>query len=144
MTALAADGVRFYADTRHTKAYPVLSATAIWDGSALCILAAGFARPVAASLSSPEFIGFARESVPATTGNGAVTVNVIEEGFLSRVAAITSATGIGNVGDTVYMSDDGSGFTLASTNNVSIGKIHSYDATNGFTIFFQSVTRRSI
>ena len=143
MTALAADTIRIFEGNIPDKCahFQVLTATTIYEGSAVCAESAvGYARPVAASLTSPEFYGFAEESVVNSGASGAKKVKVRREGVIV-LTAITGMTGITNIGDSVYMSDDGTGFTSTSTNNVLIGKVGNY-VDSKFLVDFQAISLR--
>lgn len=145
MTALAED-TRRDMEVGHPPRiarFAVLTATTIYRGSAVCAeTASGYARPVAASLTNPEFYGFAIDGVANPGASGAEHVEVVQEGVLV-VDAITGATGVADIGDVVYMADDGTGLTETSTNNVAIGKIVDYIGGK-FRVFFQATALRSI
>lgn len=125
MAALAADRVNKYGGGLFKKqSYPVKASAVIYGGAGICLEAAdGFARPVAASLTNPEFLGFALEKKTGTGTSGAVVVQAQTEGILiTALANVAGATAVTDIGATVYMSDDQT-FTLTSTNNVAIGKV---------------------
>jgi hypothetical protein len=147
MTALAADTTRVYDSgvPRVQRDSLVKASTTIYNGSALCLEQAdGYARPVAASLTAPVFLGFALEEVVNSGASGTKRVRTISQGVLTvPLAGVTGATAVTDIGATVYMADDGSGLTLTSTNNVAIGKI--MGLVDGFLmIFFQAGPLRSL
>lgn len=138
--ALSADTTRKFASGIDPiiQDHPVKASNTIYAGAALCCEADGYARPVAASLTSPEFLGFAEEAQASVGSNGAADVRIRQQGIV-YVSAITGLSGIGDVGTAVYMSDDNT-FTNSATNNVAIGKVASYDATDKFGVSFKAAT----
>lgn len=145
MTALAKDTSRIVHRDPHDEKFQVKTATTIYAGSALVTEAAdGYARPLAASLTNPVFLGFALEGVVNAGASGAKLVLVSQEGDVEvALAGVTGGTGVIDIGVTVYMADDGTGFTLTSTNNVAIGKVVNY-VDGKFLIHYQGAGRRSI
>jgi hypothetical protein len=147
MTALSATVRVTRKIEEHVRAaHPVKTATAIYGGAALCLEAAnGFARPVAAGLTNPEFLGFSTEDIASSgAASGTLSVNVIAQGIIELpLAGVTGATAVTDIGTTTYMADDGTGFTTASTGNVSIGKVAGLVA-GMITIFFQADALRSL
>lgn len=146
MTALSADFTRrMYSDPMYEQRLAVKTSTTIYDRSAVCLEAAdGFTRPVAASLTNPEFQGFALEGAANTGASGAVKVLVSQKGRLVvALAGVTGGAGVADIGSTVYLADDGTGLTLTSTNNVPIGKISAY-VDSEFTIAYEADALRSI
>ncbi len=146
MTALAAASHRRVPARRFDKNLPhgVKAEAVVFAGSALCLESAdGFARPIAQSLTAPEFLGFALKSADATgLASGALVIEVAAEGIL-ELAAIAGMTGVTHIGDTVYMADDGDAFTGTSTNNVAIGKVVAF-ASGIFYVHFQAHALRSL
>lgn len=136
--ALSADTTRKFASGIDPIIHdmPVKASSTIYAGAALCSEADGYARAVAASLTSPKFLGFAERAQASVGSNGAATVRVRMQGIV-YVSAITGLSGIGDVGTAVYMSDDTT-FTNSSTNNVLVGEVISYDATDKFGVRFTS------
>lgn len=145
MTTLSATRTRQFisSPTRPNEKHPVLASTKIYSGSGVCKLdAAGYARPIAASLTNPSFLGFAEEPIDNSAGaDGALEVNIKPEGVL-LLDTITGAVGRVDVDKPVYMSDDGTGFTLTALNNVLIGAITNY-IDGKFRVFFQAKAYRS-
>ena len=128
MTALSADTIRTrdYDADATIRYFGVKAAAVVYVGAAVCLEQAdGYARPVAGSLTNPVFLGFALQAVTNGGSSGSVSVAVDVEGSI-WVSAITGAAGVADIGKVVYMSDDGSGFTLTSTNNVPMGRIGNF------------------
>lgn len=138
--ALSADTTRKFASgiDPFIEDHAVKASNTIYAGAALCCEADGYARPVAASLTSPEFLGFAEEAQASVSTNGAATVRVRQQGIVF-VSAITGLSGVGDKGTAVYMSDDNT-FTNSATNNVLIGKVENYNATDKFLVSFKAAT----
>jgi len=143
MTALSADTPRVMEGTSHLalQKYPLAASTTIYSGSAVCAAAAnGLAIPVADSITNPEFYGFAVESASTTLGDTHVTV--MTKGVII-LSAITGCDGPNDIGTTIYMSDDGTGFTTTSTDNVPIGKLQNY-VGGEYRVAFEADAHRSI
>lgn len=139
--ALSADKSRsFTYDGNHVSKYPMEASSTIYQGSAVGDNGSGYAQALAAG---DPFLGFcALNQATGGSAAGAVKVEIIEEGYLHNVS-VTNGTAQSLAGDTVYMSDDDT-FTVASTSNSAIGKLHHRNADGTWTIFFQSVHRRSL
>lgn len=107
--------------------YQVKASTTIYGQAGVCLEAAdGYARPCAASLTNPEFLGFALEKVVNSGASGAKNVELQNKGVLiALLADVAGAAGVTDIGATVYMSTDND-LTLTSTNNVPIGKVVTY------------------
>lgn len=148
MTALSADFKREMAAGPLSVPFPVKTATAIWDRAALCLEDAnGFARPVAAGLTNPEFLGFAMHAVATSTdSSGTYYVEINQEGYVVAPSGdVSGVSAVTDVGKTIYMTDDGNGFTTLSTGNVPIGKVAAVDATQSKVwIHYQAHALRSI
>jgi len=129
--ALSADTPRTY-ELGEINELPVAASTIIYEGAAVG-LTSGYARGLVAG---DEFQGFATEQADnsAVATNGAINVKVRESGKI--VATITSIA-VTNIGDNVYMSDDGT-YTLESSGNSLIGKVHRYVAANTCVVQFKS------
>jgi hypothetical protein len=145
MAALAADKVMQWGGggPLHLQEFPVLTNVHIYKGAGVCAeTAVGYARPIAASLTGPEFYGFAMLAADNNPGaSGAINVLCSTEG-IALVTAITGLTGITDVNTAVYMSDDQT-FTNSATNNVAVGKVVNFDGTY-FHVFYQATARASI
>lgn len=150
MAALAQDKqVVVMSDGQIRLSYGVKTATTIYDGSLICNESAdGFARPVAASLTAPEFLGLAVQKVVNAGASGAANVTALAECVI-EVTAVAGATGVAHVGEIVYAASDNiADLTLTSTNNVGVGKITDYIADavagNRFRVHLQAAALRSI
>ena len=129
--ALSADTPRAY-ELGEINELPVLASTKIYEGAAVG-LSSGYARGLVAG---DEFQGFATEQADnsAVATNGAINVKVRECG---KIQATIASVAVTNVGDSVYMSADGT-FTLESSGNSLIGKVHRYVTTNTCIVKFKS------
>jgi len=131
---------------------PVKGATTIYGGSAVGDDATGLARQLvaadpfrgfavakAANVADPNKPGFTINGI-ALGADQAINVGLRIEGII-EVAAITGASGIGDIDKDVYMSD-GNTFTLTSTSNTRIGRTLYY--LNGvFGIYFKASAAHS-
>lgn len=125
--ALSAEVVRTYiaADVKYQIRTMLRNTAKIWKGAGVCLEpATGLTRPVAASLTSPQFMGFAVETVdPSAVATGTLDCTVLSQGVLVLPSTgITGATAVTDQGKTVYMSDDNT-FTTTALNNVQVGKL---------------------
>lgn len=101
----------------------------------------GAARPLTAG---DPFLGIVHPVQLDMTGVTANSkkVHVATRGTIKNVSAIAGASGIGDIGDLVYASDDGT-LTKTSTSNTLIGRIANYDADAAvFHVQFESVIHR--
>ncbi len=128
MTAAAATVLRDYVSGACPPGYEmtrvVKANVTVFQGMAMCMESATVGLiALAASLTAPEFAGFALEAVEANAAGA--RVKLLQKGVL-RLATIAEVAGLADdtsSGLTIYMSDSGTGFTLDGTNNVSIGKL---------------------
>lgn len=128
--ALSADTPRSY-ELGDINVLPMYRSVTIYEGSAVG-LTSGYAR---ALVAGDEFQGFCIEkAVNAVATDGAASVKVRDKGKMQITLTSVAVT---NVGDAVYMSDDGT-FTLDSSGNSLIGKVHRYVTTNTCVIEFKS------
>ncbi len=117
MTTLAANSPRHY-ELGDRNAFPVIASDIIYEGAAVGDNGSGLARPLAAA---DPFMGFAEAKADNSAGAAsAINVRVLERGKIEL--AVTGVTGAGDVGSSVYASDDDT-FTLTSTSNTLIGKV---------------------
>lgn len=134
MTTLAKDTPRDY-EIGDRNELPVIASDIIYEGAAVGDNASGYARPLVAA---DPFRGFAEQKADNSDGAaGDVNVRVIERGKI--VANVTGATGVGDVGSSVYMSDDDT-FTLTSTSNSLIGTVVRYVSGTKCVIAFKSAS----
>lgn len=114
--------------------FPVASgASPIYEGSALSLTSDGYARGLTAG--DTLFAGHAEEAVDNSAGaSGAKTVRAKTGTYRAEV----TLTGVAqtNVGDLVYMSDDGT-YTLSSGGSaVKVGIVVRYVSTNTCVVEF--------
>lgn len=116
MTTLAANKPRKM-EIGDRNEFPVVASDIIYAGAAVS-LNSGNAQPL---VGAQPFAGFAEAKADNSTGAaGDVKVRVIERGKIE--VPVVGATGITNVGASVYASDDDT-FTLTSTSNALIGTV---------------------
>lgn len=138
MTTLAADKARAY-ELGDVQELPVVATDIIYEGAAIGDNGSGYARPLVAA---DPFLGFAEQRADNATGAaGAVNVRVRTRG--QAVLSVAGVTGVGDVGETVYASDDDT-FTLTSTSNTAIGKVARFVSGTTVVVAFESVSHRSI
>lgn len=96
--------------------YPVLTAVAIFEGSAVGLQAAsGYARQLVAATDLDRFLGFAQAPADNTAGaSGAIHVEVLSRGRVPL--AVTGVDGVNDIGKAVYASD-GNTFTLTQADD---------------------------
>lgn len=132
MTTLAANSPRDQ-EVGNINEIPVIASDIIYEGAAVGDNASGYARPLQAA---DPFLGFAEQKVDNSAGAaGALSVRVTERGKL--VVPVVGATGVGDVGTAVYMSDDDT-FTLTSTSNSLIGKVGRYVSGTTCMVHYKS------
>lgn len=138
--ALTADTSRkFGVTTGPYSREPVKASSTIYMGSAVGDDSAGAAR---ALVAADPFRGFANAKADNSAGLvSAIDVEVRKEGEVT--IDVVGATGIGDIDDTVYASDDGT-FTKSSTGNSTIGKIVRWVTGTTCVVYFQGVSKRSI
>jgi hypothetical protein len=138
MTTLAADKSRAY-ELGDIQELPVVATDIIYEGAAVGDNASGYARPLVAA---DPFLGFAESKVDNSAGAaGDKNVRVRVRGQI--VLSVTGVTGVGDVGETVYASDDDT-FTLTSTSNTAIGKVARYISGTAVVVAFEALPHRSI
>ena len=144
MATLAADKPRAYENTGPHPDYneiPIIASDTIYNGAAVGESSStGTARPLVAG---DVFYGFCVEQCANEGGAAAAKlIKVLSSGVVWL--SVTGATGIADLEDTVYASDDDT-FTKSSTSNTAIGKIKRYDSASGkFLVDFESLIARSI
>lgn len=137
MTTLAKNKPRDY-EQSDLNDLPMIADDIIYEGSAVGF-SSGNARPLVAG---DVFGGIAIKKADNTGGAaGAVRVRVLEQGKIE--VDVVGATGVTNHNATVYMSDDDV-FTLSSTSNSSVGKVHRHVSGTKCVVFFQAASRRSL
>jgi len=141
MAQLAAQKPRIYGTgfRAYKGSASVKASVKVFEGSALGDDAAGAARQLVAG---DPFLGFAfRDQDNSAGAVGDKKVDLIERGEIE--IPVTGATGIADVGDTVYASD-GDTFTKVATSNSSIGKIKRYVSGTTCVVEFEAVQVRSL
>jgi hypothetical protein len=141
MATLAADKVRPFelTGTPDLNDIPVIAADIIYEGAAVGDNGSGLARPLVAQ---DPFMGFAERQCDNSAGAAsAKNVRVRSRGFVSL--PVTGAASAADQGEAVYASDDDT-FTLTSTSNTPIGKVHRWVSSTTCIVYFESVALRSI
>jgi hypothetical protein len=133
MAALTKDiNVKFEYDDENS--IPVAASTKIYKGAMVGDNGSGYARPLVAG---DPFLGFALFQVD--NSSGAAGAKRVEMKIKDRcVVAVTGASGVGDVGDAVYASDDNT-FTKTSTSNTYIGKIIRWEAGTRCVVRFDAL-----
>jgi len=138
MSTLAKNAVRAF-EEGDINELPAVQADIIYEGAAVGDNGSGYARPLVAA---DPFLGFATRKCDNSAGaNGAKNVKVKEKGKI--VLAVTGVTGVGDVEDAVYASDDDT-FTKTSSSNSAIGKIIRHISGTQCVVYFEAVQARSI
>lgn len=140
MATLAADKVRPFelTGTPDLNDLPVVATDIIYEGAAVGD-SSGLARPLVAL---DAFLGFAERQCDNSAGAAsAKNVRVRSRGFVQL--PVTGAASADDVGATVYASDDDT-FTLTSTGNSSIGKVHRWVSGTTCIVYFEAAALRSL
>jgi hypothetical protein len=138
MTTLAVDKSRAY-ELGDIQELPVVATDIIYEGAAVGDNGSGYARPLVAA---DPFLGFAESKVDNSAG-AAGDKNVRVKTCGQIVLSVTGVTGVGDVGEAVYASDDDT-FTLTSTSNTAIGKVARYISGTSVVVAFEALPQRSI
>lgn len=118
---------------------PVIASDIIYEGSAVGDNASGLARPLVAL---DPFLGFAERQCDNSAGAAsAKTVRVRQRGFVQ--IPVVGAASAADVSETVYASDDDT-FTLTSTGNTAIGKVHRWVTGTTCIVYFEALGVRSL
>lgn len=118
---------------------PVIAADVIYEGAAVGDNGSGYARPLVAA---DPFLGFAERPADNSAGAaGAVNVRVRVRGQVQ--VPVTGAAGVGDVGETVYASDDDT-FTLTAGSNTAIGKVSRWVTGTTCVVAFEALPHRSL
>ncbi|HWH75556.1 MAG TPA: hypothetical protein VNV16_14960 [Methylibium sp.] len=138
MTTLAANKPRGY-ELGEFNELPMIAADIIYEGAAVGDNGSGLARPLVAL---DPFMGFAQRKADNSAGAAsALKVQVRTKGLIEL--SVTGAASAADVGEAVYASDDDT-FTLTSTNNTPIGKVHRWVSGTTCVVYFEAVSARSI
>lgn len=138
MSTLAADKVRkFRGESRYID-LPAVATDILYCGSAAGD-SSGTVRPLNAG---DAFLGFIDAKADNSAGAAsAIPVRIRVTG--SVLLSVTSVASADDQGVTVYASDDDT-FTLASTNNSSIGKVEEWVSGTTCWVHFEGAAQRSI
>jgi len=138
MTTLAANKPRGY-ELGEFNEIPVIAADIIYEGAAVGDNGSGLARPLVAL---DPFMGFAQRKADNSGGAAsAIKVQVRTKGLIELT--VVGASSAADVGEAVYASDDDT-FTLTSTNNTPVGKVHRHVSGTTCVVYFEAVSARSI
>lgn len=146
MTTLAANKKRAYEAGYEPcfNDFPVIASDIIYEGAAVGDGASGtgvdgYAHPIDAS---DTFLGFADSKADNSSGAvGAINVRVRQRGAIKL--AVTGVTGAGDLGSTVYCTDDDT-FTLTASGGIAIGKIIRHVTSTTVIVYFEGAQLRSI
>lgn len=140
MTTLAQGKPRAYgiSEPQAPNEFPMIASDIIYEGAAVGDNGSGYARPLVAA---DPFLGFAREQAENGTTAGANRVKVWEKGKIQ--IAVTGVTGVGDVGESVYATDDDT-FTLTPSGATAIGKVSRHVSGTTCVVEFEAIQRRSI
>lgn len=127
--ALSANTPRAY-ELGDSNSLPVKASSVIYVGSAVG-LTAGYAR---ALVAGDTFGGFSQESVTGTSSDGGARVGVKSRGLIQLSVTSVAVT---DIGADVYASDDGT-FTLTSTSNTLVGKVHRFVSSGVAIVSFNA------
>lgn len=139
MSTLAVDKVRAYEFSGEDlyNDLPVIAADIIYEGAAVGDNASGYFRPLVAG---DPFGGFASARADNAGGAaGAINVRVRAKGLAQL--PVTGVSGVGQVGDAVYASDDDT-FTTTSGGNSAIGKVHRFVSSGIAIVYFEAASLR--
>lgn len=138
MTTLAANNPRSY-ELGDINEIPVVATDIIYEGAAVGDNASGYARPLVAA---DPFLGFAMRKADNSAGSaGDINVQVKERGKIQLT--VVGVTGVGDVGETVYASDDNT-FTLTSSGNTAIGKVARHVSSTTCIVAFEAGYAQSV
>lgn len=127
--ALLTDAARTYENEGYNS-LPVAATTKIYGGAAVGD-SSGNARGLVAG---DKFHGFAEEQADNSAGGaGDIKVRVRTSGRI--VLPVTGVSGVGDIGKTVYASDDGT-FTLTKSTNSPIGRIVRHESSTRVVVEF--------
>jgi len=141
MATLAKDSIRTYESgpADEFNDLPVIASDIIYEGAVVGDDGNGYARPLVAA---DPFLGFCARKVDNSAGSaGDKNAHVKERGKI--VLDVTGVTGVGDVGETVYASDDDT-FTLTADTNTAIGKVVRHISGTKCVVYFEGAQLRSI
>jgi hypothetical protein len=118
---------------------PAVATDIVYEGSAVGDNASGYGRPLVAA---DPFMGFACADVDNSAGAaGDKKIRVRQKGTVQLT--VVGATGPGDVGETVYASDDDT-FTLTAGSNTAIGKVARHVSGTTCMVRFEALQARSL
>ncbi len=140
MTTLAADLKRPY-EVNEDPVYndvPCVASDTVYEGAAVGD-SSGNGRPLVAA---DNFMGFAAARAANESGSaGDITVRVRTKGQVQL--SVTGVTSADDFGAPVYADDDNA-FTLTSSSNSAVGKIHRWISGTNAIVAFEALSKRSI
>jgi hypothetical protein len=129
MAATSDKIIKFEFDDANTL--PVAASTKIYKHTAIGNNGSGYARPLVAG---DPFLGFSESQIDNSSGSaGDKKVNLRRQG--RAPLAVTGVTGVGDIGSSVYASDD-STYTKTATGNTYIGKIIRWETGTRCVVLF--------
>ena len=141
MTTLAANKKRDF-ELNEDPLYndvPAVASDVVYEGAAVGDNGSGYGRPLVAA---DPFMGFAAAKCDNASGSaGDKSVRVRQRGTVKLT--VTGVTGVGDVGDDVYASDDDT-FTKTSSGNSAIGTIVRWISSTTCMVRFEAAQVRSI
>lgn len=140
MSTLAADKSRKFgvSEGPHSNE-PVIATDIIYQGAAVGDNGSGYARPL---VGLDPFRGFAFANADNSSGAaGDVDVEVRKAGEVTL--SVTGVTGVGDIDDTVYATDDDT-FTKTASGATAIGKIVRWVTGTTCVVYFEALAKRSI
>lgn len=118
---------------------PVIADEIIHEGAAIGDNGIGYMRPLVAE---DPFMGFCARKIDNDGGiAGAEKVHLRGRGKI--ILVVVGVTGVGDVRETVYATDDNT-FTLNSSGASSIGKITRWISSTKCVVYFEGVQLRSL
>lgn len=121
---------------------PVAASTTVYAGSCCTYKTDGYVRPFEGT-GSDTFAGFADAKIDNSSGSdGDEDVHLRQKGIV--ILDVTGVTGVGNVGDAVYASDDDTFTTTSSSAHEQIGKIVRWITGTTCAVYFEAAQLRSI
>lgn len=117
---------------------PVVATDTIFQGAAVGDNGSGFARPLVAA---DPFFGFCEAQVVNAGADGDEEVRVVQRGTIEL--EVTGITGVGDVGETVFASDDDT-FTNSAAGNTAIGKVTRFISGTTVMVYFEADQSQSL
>lgn len=140
MATLSADKSRKFgiSEGPHNN-LPVIASDIIYQGAAVGDNASGYFRPL---VGGDVFAGFAFAKADNSSGSaGDIDVELRTSGEVTLT--VTGVSGVGDVTETVYATDDDT-FTLTSSGASAIGKVIRWETSTTAVVYFEAGYKRSI